>query len=423
MRCRSAISAVCVFVFIVASAVVYQDQSTPSSAMQQINKQLMEMRDNGGLKSSEDYLAARKKLAEGALSTMELAGIQDPQERLNYGDLLLWAEKVDEGKNLFSELSKGDGSLARSALGKLINILMQEENYGEMEAKAVEYRLRFKPNPADPQYLFLPTYYLVSHYQNVGNLEAALNALKVELDALPADAPYSSYQMVGYAMPVYLELGKAEEYRELLSATLETVRKAKAAHEGNPPSEEAATKQHENVTKQFERLLKGLENSARQLDMIGKRAPGFEFTRFYNSEPLTLDDLRGKVVMIDFWANWCTPCKRAFPAMKELYADLKDEGFVILGVTSLQGRFSDGEIRESELEPERELDLTESLIERYGMTWPIAFSSETVFYPDYGVTGIPTFAIIDKKGVVRMIQVGSGHEEAVRRIVGSLLSE
>ncbi|HUX05928.1 MAG TPA: TlpA disulfide reductase family protein [Acidobacteriota bacterium] len=410
-------------ILVTASATPAQEQETPSAALQQINKKIVEMRNAGELKSTEDYLSARKSLAEEALAAIELAGLQDPQERLNYGDLLMWAEKVDEGEKLFIELSDAEGDVARSAMGKHLNILLQQERLEDLEARAAEYRQRFAPVPDDPRYLFMPTYYLVSHYQNTGNLEAALKVLNSELDALNAEAPYSSYQMVGYAMAVYLELGREAEYRELLDATLETLRQAKAAHEGQPPSDESAKTGHANVTKQYERLLKGLENSARQLELIGKPAPGFEFTHFYNSEPLSLDALKGKVVMIDFWANWCGPCKRAFPSMKQLYADLRDEGFVILGVTSLQGRFSDGEIREQELEPERELELTEDFIERYGLTWPIAFSSETVFDPDYGVTGIPTFAILDKDGVVRMIQVGSGHDEAVRRIVGNLLAQ
>jgi len=108
--------------------------------------------------------------------------------------------------------------------------------------------------------------------------------------------------------------------------------------------------------------------------------------------------------MIDFWANWCGPCKEAFPGMRKIYDQLKDRGFVILGVTSLQSSFRDGDISEQEI-------------------WPIGFSDRSCFDPEYGVTGIPTFAIVDKRGIVRKIQVGSGSEEDLKGLLLELLAE
>jgi thiol-disulfide isomerase/thioredoxin len=164
-------------------------------------------------------------------------------------------------------------------------------------------------------------------------------------------------------------------------------------------------------------------------ELIGKEAPDFELSNFFNSEPVTLKDLRGKVVMVDFWANWCGPCKAAFPNMAELYAEYKDKGFVILGVTSLQGYFADGDVREGmqkrDLPAERELELTKDFIAKHKMTWPVAFSSRGCFDPAYGIQGIPTFAVIDKQGKVRLLQVGSGPESEakLKALIPQLLAE
>ena len=102
--------------------------------------------------------------------------------------------------------------------------------------------------------------------------------------------------------------------------------------------------------------------------------------------------------------------------MRELNSKYGGDDFVILGITSYQGSFSDGDIRERDIDPGRELELTKGFVERHEMTWPVVFSKQSCFNPEYGVKGIPTLVLIDKKGIVRL-QVTGVSEENEEQIV------
>ena len=138
-------------------------------------------------------------------------------------------------------------------------------------------------------------------------------------------------------------------------------------------------------------------------DIVGKPAPELHFT--WSSTPglKTLSSLKGKVVILDFWATWCGPCIASFPHVRELAAHYQGAEVAIIGVTSIQGRVSNLEARPIDVqgEPEKEMALTPDFIKKHDMTWGVAFSEEKVFNPDYGVRGIPTMVIIAPDGTVR----------------------
>ena len=140
--------------------------------------------------------------------------------------------------------------------------------------------------------------------------------------------------------------------------------------------------------------------------MIGNTAPDITF-QWTNANQFTkLSDLKGKVVILDFWATWCGPCIASFPKIRELQARYKDYPVVILGVTSIQGRHIDQTVKPAKTidckdDPAKEMGLMPEFIKGMDMTWAVAFSEDGCFNPNYGVRGIPHLAIVDPAGKVR----------------------
>ncbi|PAW65192.1 MAG: hypothetical protein B9S34_11355 [Opitutia bacterium Tous-C1TDCM] len=179
-----------------------------------------------------------------------------------------------------------------------------------------------------------------------------------------------------------------------------------------------------------ERTLAALEQAAAaksaQAALVGQTAPALNF-KWSSGAPLkTLAELKGKVVVLDFWATWCGPCISSFPQVRELTAHYKGADVVVLGVTSIQGSVSNlGPSKiDTRNDPAREMALMADFIKAKDITWTVAFSEEPVFNPAYGVNGIPHMAIIAPDGTVRHtgMHPASPHAEKVRKI-DALLKE
>jgi peroxiredoxin len=140
---------------------------------------------------------------------------------------------------------------------------------------------------------------------------------------------------------------------------------------------------------------------------VGQSAPDFTLQDL-SGHPVTLSSYRGqKAVLMDFWATWCGPCRMAMPGLQDLADKFKDRDLEILSVD--QGE-SANQVR--------------NLIERQKYTFHVVLDQNQAVGNKYGVQGIPTLVLVDKKGVVQWMRVGySENEDDLRQLVEKLTKE
>lgn len=117
-------------------------------------------------------------------------------------------------------------------------------------------------------------------------------------------------------------------------------------------------------------------------------APDFSFTSMAG-EFLSSDDLRGKVVLIDFWATWCAPCVHATPGLARIQKKYKDDPLVILGVSA-----------------DRDQALWKAFIEKHRLEWTHFYDDRRMMANRFTVNGYPTYILVDHEGIIQYRQQG-----------------
>ncbi|MFQ5536783.1 MAG: peroxiredoxin family protein [Gemmatimonadota bacterium] len=138
--------------------------------------------------------------------------------------------------------------------------------------------------------------------------------------------------------------------------------------------------------------------------LSGARAP--DFTAYtLDGEPRTLDDFRGKVILLNIWATWCPPCREEMPSMERLYREMQGTDFEIVAVSvdAPQGT-SDAFGR-----PGGDL---KAFVEEFGLTFPILHDPEGKIQQIYQTTGVPESFIIGRDGIIYRKVAGATDWEA-----------
>ncbi len=175
------------------------------------------------------------------------------------------------------------------------------------------------------------------------------------------------------------------------------------------------------AAKAFPRVKGMIESEVSQAKFIGSTAPAISAEKWINSNPLALEKLKGKVVIIDFWATWCAPCRVVIPVLVEEYNKYKDKGLVVIGFTKLYGMYKDDKQNKGKVTADVEKTLIEAYVKTNKIPYPIAIANQGTAFQTYKVKGIPTMVFIDKKGKISYIKVGSGSPDQIRKKIKTLL--
>jgi thiol-disulfide isomerase/thioredoxin len=138
---------------------------------------------------------------------------------------------------------------------------------------------------------------------------------------------------------------------------------------------------------------------------IGSRLPEFSIKDLQGRE-ISSAELRGKVVLIDFWATWCQPCKKEMPGYQKLLDRYGPQGFVVIG-------FKFDTMQDTE-DPVR-------FARRIGVHYPLAVASDELKSRFGGIEGLPTTMLYDRRGILREKVIGFEHTDTFEKALRPLL--
>ncbi len=324
------------------------------------------------------------------------------QKKFDDAEMLL-AEYLKSEPVKLSERARMEGELAKAYQAQKDFVRMAhhaDEGYkaAKMLLKEASSRARGLDAIFDAGMLVYEAY---RDLGNQKNAEAALEDLRVT--AASASSPDLYYYAVDQKIRYLIETGRKPQAQEYYMTSLIRAEKAFGV----------ASLQADVVSrlKKREKHYKLLGETAPELPMVDQWFPG---------KRQSFADLKGKVVLLDFWATWCGPCFQAFPSLIEWHQDFKGEGLVILGVTRYYGL-----VNGLPADHPSEIEDLKRFREAEKLPYDFVVAADASFQFLYGGTSLPTAVLIDRKGVIRYLESGTSTARLVqiREMILKLLAE
>jgi len=146
--------------------------------------------------------------------------------------------------------------------------------------------------------------------------------------------------------------------------------------------------------------------------LTGSKAPDFsKIQGWLNTQPLTMEGLKGKVVLLDFWTFDCVNCIRTLPHIRQLHTKYAGDSFILIGVHT------------PEFEFEKDPENLASAVKRFRIEYPVAIDNENTTWKLYGNQYWPRQTLIDARGRVRWEHAGEGDYDKMEEEIRALLGE
>jgi len=235
--------------------------------------------------------------------------------------------------------------------------------------------------------------------QQTGKLSAAATELErviATARATPYEIEFQTRIRLGMALSdAYLSLNRIPDARALLTDEVAFAEKISQIMQatGTPSQRRTATSGFLQI-----------RDRATQVALIGESAPALSVKTWINAGPVALEELRGRVIVLEFWATWCKPCQEMFPKLKKLHEQTGPRGLEVIALTRHYMAY--GGTEESMQE---ELQLMRALVTEYELSFPVGVAPDERMQMTYGANGLPTCILVDRKGVVRY--AGPGVED------------
>jgi thiol-disulfide isomerase/thioredoxin len=142
-----------------------------------------------------------------------------------------------------------------------------------------------------------------------------------------------------------------------------------------------------------------------------QRAPALAEGTWINSDPLMIEDLRGRVVLVDFWTYGCYNCRNTLPALKRWDTSYREQGLTIVGVHT------------PEFDREKELNSLREQVRALGIRYPVVTDNDQESWNAYNIQAWPTVLILDKQGRIRWTHIGEGMYDEQEKVIQKLLAE